>query len=177
MATIGNLEKTLHSLRDLDGVVGSFVIGSNGEVIVQDLPSYFGSSAREVAPRALRFMEALNLATGEVSHSVLHYGSHKLMLRPLQAGMLASIFASQINMPALRMAVNLIARKLDQEGLEDSSIDALTSAPASTPAPATARSSPQARDEERRHARGAPEASGGQRSKNRPIYFRGKRVQ
>lgn len=181
-------QRTLETLRDLEGVVGSFVVNDAGDVLAEDVPAYFGESAQNVGPRALRFFEALSMASDSesISHSILHYGTHKMLLRPVRGGLLASIFVSEMNMPALRMALNLVARKLDaarldqlpaSSGVPISSASTSNAAPSillaaeaeiETPAPEPP--PPPLRTQ------GAPEASPNLRASSRPVFFRGKRI-
>lgn len=166
--------RTLETLKDLEGILGSFVIGPGGSVLAQDFPSYFGSAAYDIGARALRLKEALEIAEGELSHFVLRYGSHKVALRPLKGGLLTIVSESAVNMPALRMAMNLVARKLESTGIDTND--------EASPPPPTARPRPPV---VARHAVGtphapqvgAPEAQGAHHAKNRAMFFRGKRIQ
>ncbi len=160
--------RTLETLKDLEGILGSFVIGPGGSVLAQDFPSYFGSAAYDIGARALRLKEALEVSEGELSHFVLRYGSHKVALRPVKGGLLTIVSESAVNMPALRMAMNLVARKLESTGL-DTNDHASPPPPTTRPRPPTqsARATTQA----------APEAQGARPSRNRAMYFRGKRIQ
>lgn len=169
--------QTLETLKDLEGILGSFVISSSGSIIAQDLPSYFGSAAYDIGPRAQRLQEALAMTEGEVAHCVLRYGSHKLALRPFKGAMMAILSESATNMPALRMAMNLVAKKLEKQGLYElvgsSAPIPPTVRPSGTPAPAAVDVAP---PPAQAGSRGAPEASGARPSKNRAVYFRGKRI-
>lgn len=165
--------RTLETLKDLEGILGSFVIGPRGSVLAQDFPSYFGSAAYDIGARALRLKEALEVAEGELGHCVLRYGSHKVALRPLKGGLLTIVSEAAVNMPALRMAMNLVARRLESAGLETD--NAVSPPPPTTrpkpPVSATADQSPAPT------AAGPPEAPSARHPKNRAVLFRGKRIQ
>lgn len=163
--------KALESLRDVQGVIGSFVVNAAGNVFAQDLPSYFGSAAYEVGPRTLRLGEALRLAEGDVSQCILRYGSHKIALRPVGPGYLTVLASSDVNVPALRMASNLVSRQVKGHLLSAAVAD-------TSPPPPTVRPSMRVPEETQnaRAASAAPEAAGARHPTQRAIYFRGKRI-
>jgi hypothetical protein len=147
--------------------------GPGGSVLAQDFPSYFGSAAYDIGSRALRLKEALEMAEGELGHCVLRYGSHKVALRPLKGGLLTIVSESAVNMPALRMAMNLVARRLENAGLD-------TDNAVSPPPPTTRPKPPPAAAAERNlpaPKQGTTENQGGRAAKSRAVLFRGKRVQ
>lgn len=112
------LIRTLETLKDLDGIFGSFLVNEAGTVVAQDLPSYFGTAAQDVGPRAQRFQEALSMTEGEVAYCILRFGNYKLALRKVKGAVLAIVGSNDINMSALRMAMNLVVRKLSSQNLE-----------------------------------------------------------
>lgn len=166
--------RTLETLKDLEGILGSFVIGPGGSVLAQDFPSYFGSAAYDIGARALRLKEALEVAEGDLSHCVLRYGSHKVALRPIKGGVLTIVSEAAVNMPALRMAMNLVARRLESAGL-DTENDASPPPPTTRPKPPPVIAGPDRTPGA--PGVGAPEAQGARPGKNRAVYFRGKRIQ
>ena len=112
-----NLTRVLSSLRDVDGIVGSFVVNADGELVAQDLPAYFEGVAEQVAPRAVRLRDALSLSEGSVSTCTIRYADHKLSLRSVHGALLAVLANHHVNAPALRMAMNLVVRKCSPEEL------------------------------------------------------------
>lgn len=112
MSIIGTLE----ALRDIEGVYGSF-ISEGGRVRARDLPKFFDDRVlRESSPRLSRVWETfstLSEAGKDPSYVVLNYAGHKLYLRPVGKCVLCIVASSDINMPALRMAVNLVQRRLE----------------------------------------------------------------
>lgn len=178
----------LQTLRDLDGILGSFLVSDSGTVVAQDLPAYFGSAAADIGPRAQRLQEALSLSQGEVNQCVLRYGPHKISLRPVSGGLLTIVASSDINLPALRMAANLVAKKLpalsplggsppatpaaNPASLTTTLVSA--SAPAIPPVSATPATTSAPRRPQQ--ASSAPEAPDGPPSRQRAAFFRGKRI-
>ena len=185
-----DLSATLSSLRDLEGIVGSFVVSEDGEVVAKDLPAYFDGVLEEVGPRLLRLREALDLAEGDVSACNVRYAGHKLTIRSIDGALIAVIADAKINGPALRMAMNLVIRKCSSEDLTapSSRSSVIPPAPAYlgvSPGPATATpNSAQATRTDAfdvephapRPGGGAPEGGQPPPRKKREILFRGKRV-
>src|SRR5262245_52320001 len=100
------LGSMLRSLRNVDGVVGSFVLGSGGSLDARDLPDYFDSGALiEVGPRLERLYEAWKSLGSELETASLAFAEHKLHVREVHNGFLTVISASAVNAPALRMAI------------------------------------------------------------------------
>jgi predicted regulator of Ras-like GTPase activity (Roadblock/LC7/MglB family) len=113
---MASLEDTLHSLRDVDGVQGSFVIAPSGALVAKDLPAIFdGELFSEVGPRIARLYETFLSGGEEMDACILRYAEHKLYVRKMKAGMIGTISASRVNMAALRMVVNLVIRRVEPE--------------------------------------------------------------
>jgi predicted regulator of Ras-like GTPase activity (Roadblock/LC7/MglB family) len=107
------LQSLLRSLRDVDGVLGSFVLGRQGGLDARDLPDYFDSAVLlEVAPRVERLYEAWKSLGSELETASLSFAEHKLHLREFGAGFLAVVSLTQVNAPALRMAMGMVGRRL-----------------------------------------------------------------
>ena len=185
-----DLSTTLSSLRDLEGIVGSFVVGESGDVIAKDLPAYFDGVLEEVGPRLLRLREALDMAEGDVTACNVRYAGHKLTLRSIDGALIAVIADAKTNGPALRMAMNLVIRKCGAEDLAVAG-SRISSLPAQVAFPTVAGSevtvtpnlaaSTYAEGEgprgPSRSSAGAPEGGGPSPGrKKREVLFRGKRV-
>ena len=120
------LAATLYSLRDVPGVVGSFVVSDLGRLLGRDMPAVFGDDVLgEVGPRALRLRETLGHESDTLSSFVVSYSDYLLFLRPLRDGLLCVLGSHEVNRPALRMALHLTVRRLN--GLLDAGVGALVS--------------------------------------------------
>ena len=107
------LMRTLKSLRDVDGIVGSFVVNPDGRLLARDLPSYFDSNVlEEVGPRIHRLYDAWQSAGDELDAATLVFAEHKMHLRELGKSVLAVVSSVAVNAPALKMALGLVSRKL-----------------------------------------------------------------
>lgn len=181
-----NLTASLASLRDLEGIVGSFVVGEEGELLAKDLPAYFDGVLEEVGPRLIRLRDAFDLAEGDVSSCAVRFKSHRLTIRSVEGALLAVIADSKINGPALRMAMNLVLKKCTPEELTSSRSSYLPPPPSYQQAPLppssatlpTATSTPNSAHATLPSHPGrdpAPSSPDSPRKK-REIFFRGKRV-
>ena len=157
-----DLQSVLRSLRDVDGVVGSFVLSRQGTLDARDLPDYFDSGALlEIAPRIERLYEAWKSLGAELETASLSFAEHKLHVRELGTGFLAVVSSAQVNAPALRMAIGMVSRRLS------SALDAR----ASVPAPAETRPSAALPAADARAAR--PSHPGGEGEGGKPRMYRG----
>jgi predicted regulator of Ras-like GTPase activity (Roadblock/LC7/MglB family) len=105
--------ETLTGLRDVDDVRGSFLLSGQGQLVARDLPSMFHSDIfSEIGPRLVRLRETLETDGDNVSTLTLRFSEHKLHLRSVGALLLGVVTSAKVNGPALRMAINLVARRV-----------------------------------------------------------------
>lgn len=106
----------IDALRDVSGVLGSFVVDRGGRLLMKDLPAVFDDSLfEEVGPRVVRLGEAL-AEGGQLPETVsLRFAEHRLHVKFLQAGVLATLCNSSVNPAALKMAITLTARRVEQD--------------------------------------------------------------
>jgi predicted regulator of Ras-like GTPase activity (Roadblock/LC7/MglB family) len=135
---VQSLASALSSLRDVEGTIGSFVVNGDGVLVAQDLPAYFAGVAEEVGPRVHRLCDALSLSEGAVSTCTVRYSNHKLALRSVNGALLAVLTVASVNAPALRMAMNLVARKCAAQNLSNPSEVSSSTQPPPSVAPSTA---------------------------------------
>ena len=111
-----SIEESLRTLRDVEGVLGSFVISNAGSLVSKDLPAVFDDQVLgEVGPRIARLYETFSTAGDELETVMLRYAEHKLYLRKTAWGHIGILSAAQVNLPALRMVGNLVAKRIDPE--------------------------------------------------------------
>lgn len=105
----------IDALRDVNGVLGSFVVDRAGRLVMKDLPAVFDDSLfEEVGPRVVRLGEAL-AEEGELPETVaLRFAEHRLHVKFLRAGVLAALCNLSVNSAALKMAITLTARRVEQ---------------------------------------------------------------
>lgn len=114
--SVSNITRALAALRDVAGVHGSFVLQPTGELVGKDLPAVFHDELFvEVGARLSRFVETMAADGDEVASAILRFDEHRLYVTRFGHGLLAVITANDINAAALRMALTLTTRRLDQE--------------------------------------------------------------
>jgi predicted regulator of Ras-like GTPase activity (Roadblock/LC7/MglB family) len=115
---------SLVTLKDVYGITGSFVFTRAGDLVARELPAMFDDTALgEAGSRLTRLHETFAASGDELDVAVLRFRDHKLYVKSLPAGALCIISDGAVNMPALRMAANLVGRRITP------ALDALSSAP------------------------------------------------
>jgi hypothetical protein len=140
------LVQLLKSLRDVEGVVGSFLWGKSGTVLGRDLPGFVDEAALdEIGPRIERIYEAFRGAGDELDGATLVFAEHKLHLRELEPAFIAVLSLPRVNAPALKMALHLVGRNVCAELERAQSVApaaTVAAPPAAASAPATAATVP-----------------------------------
>jgi predicted regulator of Ras-like GTPase activity (Roadblock/LC7/MglB family) len=103
----------LSTLRDVEGVEGAFVISSDGALLDKDLPAMFDPQLFvEVGPRIVRLKETFASGGDEMDSCMIRFSDFKLFIRAMQEGFLCILSSVAVNMPALRMGVQLAQRRI-----------------------------------------------------------------
>jgi predicted regulator of Ras-like GTPase activity (Roadblock/LC7/MglB family) len=104
----------LAQLRDVPGIEGSFVVSDMGRLLARDMPPVFDDDVLgEVGPRALRLRDTLGYAGEDLDSAVVRYADYLFFLRPLNDGVLCVLTTQSVNVPAVKMAMNLCARRVE----------------------------------------------------------------
>jgi predicted regulator of Ras-like GTPase activity (Roadblock/LC7/MglB family) len=134
----------LSTLRDVDGVEGSFLLSDEGALVDKDLPAMFDAELfREVGPRVVRLRDTFSTVGDEMDTCAIRFSDFKLYIRSMQPGFLCVLCSVAVNVPALRMGIQLAQRRI-LAGLDSTGAPApISHAPASrspaavyTPVPA-----------------------------------------
>jgi predicted regulator of Ras-like GTPase activity (Roadblock/LC7/MglB family) len=113
---LGTIVEHLRLLRDVQGVYGSFVVAGSGSLVDRDLPDAFDETLlAEVGPRIARMFETFSTDAKDMETCMLRYAEHKLFVRKMTWGLIGVISSAAVNLPALRMVVNLVVRRIDPE--------------------------------------------------------------
>lgn len=105
----------LSSLKDIDGVYGSFVVDTTGGLVVRDLPGVIDNGAlREAGPRIARLWGAFP-EDDPPDYVLLEFASHQVFIKKFEQGSLCIFVPPSVNRPALRMAANFVGRWLDKQ--------------------------------------------------------------
>jgi predicted regulator of Ras-like GTPase activity (Roadblock/LC7/MglB family) len=103
----------LQSLRDIDGVYGSFVVDATGEPTARDLPAVFDEhTLAESGFRIARLWEVVSEG-GAPEYAMLEFSEYCLFLRRIATGCLCVVVPPQVNVLALRLAARWVARHFD----------------------------------------------------------------
>jgi predicted regulator of Ras-like GTPase activity (Roadblock/LC7/MglB family) len=106
----------LSTLRDVEGVEGAFVISDDGALLDKDLPAMFDPQLfLEVGPRIVRLKETFASGGDEMDSCMIRFSDFKLFIRAMQQGFLCILSTVAVNMPALRMGVQLAQRRIVAE--------------------------------------------------------------
>jgi predicted regulator of Ras-like GTPase activity (Roadblock/LC7/MglB family) len=140
-ATTGaDVRASLGTLKDIAGITGSFVFTHGGQLVARELPTLFDDTAlAEASGRLTRLRDTFAALGDALEVAVVRFRDHKLYVKSFGAGMLCIVADGAVNMPALRMAANLVSRRiapaLEGSGLEPLVLDA-PAPPLGAPAPA-----------------------------------------
>ena len=107
------IQKTLGGLSDVDGVIGSFVITDAGALLGSNLPAVFDEELfAEAGPRIVRLVEASAAISEGFRACVLRFAEHKLFVRQVEGAFLGVMLTATGSVPALKIATNLLAKRL-----------------------------------------------------------------
>ena len=105
----------LSSLKDIDGVYGSFIVDAAGGLVLRDLPGVIDNGAlREAGPRIARLWGAFP-EDDPPDYVLLEFASHQVFIKKFELGSLCIFAPPSVNRPALRMAANFLGRWLDKQ--------------------------------------------------------------
>ena len=112
-AQLDSTTRALHSLRDIQGVYGSFVLNTRGEPTARDLPAVFDDrTLSESGARITRLWEVVSEYI-EPEFALLEFAEYGLFLRAVREGCLCVVVPAHVNMLALRQASKWVARQFE----------------------------------------------------------------
>ncbi|HVT09004.1 MAG TPA: roadblock/LC7 domain-containing protein [Polyangia bacterium] len=104
---------SLATLKDVAGITGSFVCSKDGRLVAREIPALFEDAVlSEAGSRLLRVGETFAAHGDDIETAVVRFGDHRLYLKAIGGGLLCIVVAGPVNMPALRMAANLVSRRI-----------------------------------------------------------------
>jgi predicted regulator of Ras-like GTPase activity (Roadblock/LC7/MglB family) len=107
------MHASLSTLRDVAGITGSFVFTNDGSLVAREIPPLFDDAAlSEASGRLTRLRDTFAAAGDTLELAVVRFRDYKVYLKALGSGMLCIVADGAVNMPALRMAANLVARRI-----------------------------------------------------------------
>jgi predicted regulator of Ras-like GTPase activity (Roadblock/LC7/MglB family) len=109
----GSVRDSLSTLKDVGGVVGSFVCTPNGRLVSREIPAMFDDGAlTEAGSRFVRFREAFSAGGDDMEVGVVRFRDHGVYMKVVGNSLLLILIEGAVNMPALRMAANLVGRRI-----------------------------------------------------------------
>ena len=165
------IRATLLALKDVAGVEGGFVLAGNGTLVAMEMPPLFDAEMfTELGPRIERLSESFASLGDDLESCMVRFSDHVLCVKRFAKGGALCVLAGQsVNLPALKMAMNLADRKLagavNGTGLQNGA-GAFHASSGASSAPA---SSPVAKTE--------PAAAVQQPARKIPRYYRGHLVE
>src|SRR4029079_1205530 len=113
MSVEGAVRDSVATLKDVGGVVGSFVCTPNGRLVSREIPAMFDDGAlAEAGSRFVRFREAFAAGGDELELGVVRFQEHAVYMKVVGTSLLLILVEGAVNMPALRMAANLVGRRI-----------------------------------------------------------------
>jgi hypothetical protein len=115
-----SIERSLPSLRDIEGVYGSFSIDAAGQLTARDLPAVFDDlTLAQSGERILRLWEVVS-ENGPPEYTLIEFAEYSLFLRGLSsqgraAGCLCVVVPQTVNLLALRLASKWVVRSYDRD--------------------------------------------------------------
>ena len=109
----GSVRDSLATLKDVGGVVGSFVCTPNGRLVSREIPAMFDDGVlAEAGSRFVRFREAFAAGGDDLELGVVRFQDHAVYMKVVGNSLLLILIEGAVNMPALRMAANLVTRRI-----------------------------------------------------------------
>ena len=116
------INQVLTTLKDIEGVYGSFLLDRDGRLRARDLPSVFDDAALgDSGPRIVRLWEVMSEDQAP-EYTLLEFSEYWLFIRPVPSGTLCVVVPPRVNVSALRMAASLVAKRLNADFLFDTDV-------------------------------------------------------
>lgn len=130
----------LHSLKDIKGIEGSFVLNRECNAVATDMPAVIAPEVYVEVGRRIRGMfEASSAHLGEFDEILLKFEDYWFCCKRSANGFLGILAQSEINFPALKMATTVALNQIDSQIPNENGVKpATTFLPKTAPAPAPA---------------------------------------
>ncbi len=111
------IRATLVALKDVQGVEGGFVLAGNGSLAAMEMPPLFDAEMfAELGPRIERLSESFASLGDDLESCMVRFSDHILFVKRFSKGGALCVLATHsVNLPALKMAMNLADRKLSNQ--------------------------------------------------------------
>lgn len=107
------MQTVLAALKDIPGVVGSFVLNPQGVLVAREMPAIFPDNVfPNLGRRLASVVEALETQVSAVQELLLKFEGHWLLVRRSTHGFLTILTNDAVNFPALKMASNVALKQV-----------------------------------------------------------------
>jgi predicted regulator of Ras-like GTPase activity (Roadblock/LC7/MglB family) len=112
-ALVASVNGSLATLKDVGGILGSFVCTHSGRLVAREISDMFEDAVlAEAGSRLVRLGETFAAVGDDLEIAMVRFRDHRLYLKVIPGGMLCIMSDGPVNMPALRMAANLVSRRI-----------------------------------------------------------------
>jgi predicted regulator of Ras-like GTPase activity (Roadblock/LC7/MglB family) len=110
------MQNVLTALKDIPGVVGSFVLNEKGLLVSREMPKVYPDEIYpEMGRRLVGVYEAIASQAIALGDLVLKFDSYWFLCRRTAQCFLGVLTTEAVNYPALRMATNVALKQIDAE--------------------------------------------------------------
>jgi predicted regulator of Ras-like GTPase activity (Roadblock/LC7/MglB family) len=108
--------KILTALKDIPGVVGSFVLADQGALLCREMPAIYPDELfSELARRLVGVKEAVETQASPFSDLLLKFDAFWIVSRRASQCTLSILTTQSVNYPALRMATNVALKRIEEK--------------------------------------------------------------
>jgi len=137
------MQHVLAALKDIPGVVGSFVLNDKGTLVSREMPAIYPDAIYpEMGRRLVGVYEAIALQVTSLGDLVLKFEGYWFLCRRTAQCFLGILTTEAVNFPALKMATNVALKQIDEQVATMPPLLADKAAAAAAPAEASAPASP-----------------------------------
>jgi predicted regulator of Ras-like GTPase activity (Roadblock/LC7/MglB family) len=130
------MQTILASLKDIPGVVGSFVLSPSGALLAKEMPKVYPDAIfPDLGRRLVSVGEVLDGQTGSFQELLLKFEGSWVFIRRTTRCLLSVLVSDTVNHPALRMATNVALKRVTEEIEANPAIIANASVTISEPEP------------------------------------------
>lgn len=110
------MQHVLTALKDIPGVVGSFVLNEKGTLVSREMPAIYPDEIYpEMGRRLVGVYEAIALQVASLGDLVLKFEDHWFLCRRSAQCFLGILTTESVNYPALKMATNVALKQIDEK--------------------------------------------------------------
>ncbi len=110
------MQNVLTALKDIPGVIGSFVLNDKGALVSREMPAIYPDDIYpEMGRRLIGVYEAIALQMASLGDLLLKFEGSWFLCRRTTQCYLGILTTEAVNYPALKMATNVALKQLDEK--------------------------------------------------------------